>query len=168
MNTQEVLARKGPGGLLAATLIALFLSACAPNMVSGTAIGSPTEAASSTLAPTTSAARPPSAFDDGVPDAENPYKWVTQTPYSGTLDVDGLDLDLRDPIPEAHDTVDAVAFFGTRCVVTLSGQYGMAPTTFGVMIYRNPKNLSDWGMSGPLDASAANLYVHEYDELCDT
>ena len=142
--------------MLIAALIAPFLSACAPNTVSGTATGSQTEAASSTLAMTP--VQPTTAYDD-IPLEENPFLWATSTPYTGSFDVKGLALDLMNPVPEVQDRIEAVANLGSRCTVVVMKSMGVPPKTFGVALYDNPKDLGSFDHMGGVDAEQAESSV---------
>jgi len=92
--------------------------------------------------------------------------WATSTPYSGPLQVDGLDLDLMNPIPAVQDHIDAVANLGSRCVVVIPKGYGVPPETFGVAIYKNPKDLGQFQHMGGLNAAQAKMFLNPLRQDC--
>ena len=153
MNTQEVVSGGRKTLVLMALVVAiaaLVLSACGHGTVAGQATA-PT-AAGPTLAMTS--IKPTTAFDS-IPVSENPFMWVTSTPYSGDFDVADLDLKLMNPIAEVQDHVEAVANLGSHCTVVIMKYMGVPPETFGVVVYDNPKDLGSYVHEGGVTAQQA-------------
>lgn len=162
MNIKVKVGRKALMGVV--SLVAVFLlTACGGGQGVNATTLSPMTSSSATLDMTP--VEPTTAFDD-IPVSENPYMWVSSTSYDGDWNVAGLNLDLRNPIPEVQDHVEAVATLGNRCTVVLLIGTGVAPETFGVAIYDNPKDLASMDFTGGMDATQADAYVHSFDEVC--
>lgn len=134
---------------MATAVTALVVSACGHDAVAGQATAPAT--ASPTLAMTP--VQPDTAFN--TPDEENPFAWATSTPYSGSLSVEGLGLDLRDPILQVQDHIEAVANLGDHCTVVIMKYMGVPPETFGVVVYDNPKDLGSYVHEGGVTAQQA-------------
>lgn len=161
MNTQEVV----NGGrkalvLMASAITALVLAGCSQDPVAGQATAPAT--AGSTLAMTP--VQPTAAADADL--KENPFLWASARPYSGSLHVDGLNLKLKDPIPEVQDDIEAVANLGSRCTVVIPKYAGVAPDTFGISVYLNPKDLGEFQFAGGQNADQADILVHGFDAHC--
>lgn len=156
MNIDKVRSRKSRTVMAVFTgITALFLSACGQGTVTGQAVRAPDPVVIKAI-------RPPTTITAAI---DNPYVWPTSERYIGALWINGIDL--RTPMPEvkARGGIDAVAYFGSRCLIMVSGSLGAAPK-FGVIIATNPQDLNEQDMLGGIDRMEAEIYVREFDRRC--
>jgi hypothetical protein len=140
-------------------IVTLFVSACGSESVSGQATAPEAAENSATMMPVTPVV--PTAASD-TPVAENPFAWVSDQPYDGTLEVEGItSLKLMNPIERVRDRVDAVGYLGEgeQCAVAVTGLYGSAPATYGVFVYDDPSDLDSFDQEYNLDAVGTEKYM---------
>ena len=108
----------------------------------------------------------------------DPFSWFWpggKPLASSKLDAEGFVPKLEQPRDEVADRIDAVAHFGTKCVVALSTEYGNGNGRFGAFLFAIPS--ADYPVDEPtdysidqqydLDGISANEFLGKYFERCD-